>query len=78
MSDAIDKMLNDVKVLIATDKKTRFQKGEYFNVFKIQNNSTDELKICLLLRELLDPKGSHGQGSFFLKRFLNTTVPEPI
>ena len=50
----------------------RFRQGKEFNIFRVQRILNDEVKICRLIRELLDPKGSHGQGSVFLRLFLET------
>lgn len=43
--------------------------GANFNIFRIINVSSDELKHSSFIAELLNPKGSHGQGSVFLKLF---------
>lgn len=46
--------------------------GENFNVFRILGLSTKEVRThTSFLKELLDPKGSHGQGNIFLKLFLD-------
>lgn len=44
--------------------------GSNFNLFRIINVSSDELKHSLFLADLLNPKGSHGQGAIFLKLFM--------
>ncbi len=44
--------------------------GGYFNVFDITNIKTDEVRICRLFKELLDPKGCHCQGPVYLKLFI--------
>lgn len=44
--------------------------GENFNVFKIIDLTTDEVRMhSKFLSELLNPEGSHGQGDVFLKLF---------
>ncbi len=48
--------------------------GKKFNVFSIQNVETDEVRVCRLICELLNPHGSHGQGATFLKSFLRTVI----
>lgn len=68
----IDQLLNDVRRLIASDRLERFRQGREFNIFRVQRILSDEVKICRLIRELLDPKGSHGQGSVFLRLLLET------
>lgn len=47
--------------------------GSDFNIFEVLGIEHDEVKICRLLADLLNPNGRHGQGNrflyFFLKRF---------
>lgn len=48
--------------------------GKDFNVFSITGLENKEVAICRLLKELLDPKGSHGNGFAFLKEFANIVL----
>ena len=50
--------------------ETDFITGKKFNIFEVANINTDERTICRVLRELLNPKGSHGQGGIYLEIFL--------
>ena len=52
--------------------------GGYFNIFEITNVSTDEVIICRLLHDLLNPKGSHKQGDIYLKLFVQSVLQLPI
>lgn len=72
MDKCIDQLLDEIRRLIETDRAERFKQGKEFNIFRVQRILSDEVKICRLIRELLDPKGSHGQGSVFLRLFLET------
>ena len=72
MDKCIDQLLDDIRRLIETDRAECFKQGKEFNIFRVQRILSDEVKICRLIRELLDPKGSHGQGSVFLRLFLET------
>ena len=46
--------------------------GENFNVFKVLNVQTREVRMhSALLAELLNSKGSHGMGAIFLELFIN-------
>jgi hypothetical protein len=45
--------------------------GADFNVFKILKVAEDEVRHSAFLAELLNPKGSHGQGDVFLKIFVD-------
>jgi len=45
--------------------------GENFNIFKVMNVLSDEVKLhSAFIAELLNPKGTHGQGDVFLKLFV--------
>ena len=44
--------------------------GSNFNIFDITRIEYDEVIVCRVLAELLNPKGSHGQGGAYLKLFL--------
>jgi hypothetical protein len=47
-------------------------RGEGFNIFEILQIDHYEVRThSPILAELLDPKGSHGQGAVFLRRFLS-------
>ncbi len=67
-------LLEDVKVLLATDYAERFKQGRDFNVFEVEGVLSDEVRVCRLLKELLDPEGSHGQGHLFLKLFMQEVI----
>lgn len=70
----ISKLLDDVRMLIATNCAESYKQGKKFNVFRIEGIASDEVKMCRFIRELLDPKGSHGQGDIFLKSFLEDVL----
>lgn len=44
--------------------------GGFFNVFEIANVAHDEVTVCRMIYELLSPRGSHCQGTLYLKLFL--------
>ena len=74
----MDKELQDVQSLLTQVSviSERYEKevestGENFNIFKILKMETKEVKThSAFLAELLNPKGSHGQGDIFLKLFI--------
>jgi hypothetical protein len=70
MNDTVDKLLHEVSD-ISKNYELLYQKtGKKFNVFDIARISTKEVKICSVMCELLSPRGSHYQGSLFLKLFI--------
>ncbi len=50
------------------------QSGGHFNIFDITNTSHDEVVICRVLYELLNPKGSHHQGNKYLRIFVKNVL----
>lgn len=48
--------------------------GGYFNIFDILGLSYDEVSICKFIYELINPHGSHYQGSLYLKLFVENTL----
>ncbi|MCY4425986.1 MAG: PD-(D/E)XK nuclease family protein [Halieaceae bacterium] len=64
-------LLKEVRLLNDKYQELAAVTGEDFNVFSILGVQTDEVKThSALLAELLNPRGSHHQGSLFLKLFL--------
>lgn len=75
-------MLNKIKFLIndviAIENKysvIRQKTGENFNIFLIAGIEHDEVKICKIISELINPNGCHGQGDIYLKLFINHVLP---
>lgn len=48
--------------------------GGHFNIFEIAGINSDEVKICKVLYELLNPQGSHFQGYTYLKLFVENVL----
>lgn len=74
----IQAILNEVKPMVEKNKKYRIEKlknGDFFNIFSILNIETDEVKThSAFLAELLNPKGSHGQGNIFIDKFVKNIL----
>ena len=70
----IQNLLNKVDVIRQEAKRLRAEskaKGEEFDVFSVVGFWNEEVKFhSAIIAELLDPKGSHGAGDFYLKQFL--------
>ena len=70
--EQIHRILNGIHHKIEEQKKIAAITGENFNVFKILGMETYEVQThSAFLGELLNPEGAHGQGSLYLKIFLN-------
>ena len=66
----IERLLMEVNA-ISTKYDFMYQKtGEYFNVFNIVGIESDEVRICRLIKEFIDPKGCHCQGTIYLRLFM--------
>jgi hypothetical protein len=48
--------------------------GSCFNVFRALRVTEEEAKHLAFIAQLLDPRGSHGQGDLFLRRFLEAVA----
>lgn len=44
--------------------------GTHFNIFSIAHIESDEVTICRVIKELIDPKGTHYQGATYLELFM--------
>lgn len=63
-------LLNQVGGLLKSYEKLAKSTGENFNIFSVMGMESDEVKThSRIIAELLNPKGSHSQGSVFLKYF---------
>lgn len=73
-----EQMLGFARNLCRVDALLHRNSGEKFNVFRVLKIQRYETRThSPMLRELLDPRGVHGQGSMFLKLFMTECgVPE--
>ena len=85
MSDAtnsearLESILDQVRVLKAKYDERAKVTGENFNVFSILDRESDEVKThSAIIAELLNPHGSHSQGTLFLKLFLEKLLKDEI
>lgn len=69
--EKIKELLHQVEVIIRHYKEISHLSGEDFNIFKIIDATTDEVKVhSAFIAELLNPQGLHGQGAVFLELFV--------
>ncbi len=67
------KLIKDSARILKHQKEISFLKGENFNIFSILKMETKENSThSAFLGEFLNPEGSHGLGTVFLKLFLET------
>lgn len=65
-----EKLLLEVSAISKKYEMINKMTGGYFNIFDIAGISTDEVKICRIIYELINPNGSHYQGDKYLKLFV--------
>lgn len=65
---AVSQIVQQAKVA----KEESRLRGEQFNIFKVCGIDHYELQHSAIIAELLNPQGSHGQGSSYLKLFMET------
>lgn len=70
----IQTLLNSIAAIEKKHVENNSKTARQFNVFTITGIDTDEVRICKMLRELLDPKGTHGQEYAFLKPFIEDVL----
>lgn len=70
------KLLNHAKVIVEEQEEKRKANASEFNIFSITGIQYKELPMCSFLRELLDPKGCHGQGDIFLATFIRQVLKQ--
>lgn len=69
--------LKQIRQLIDFNEEKAILMGENFNIFSVMNMESDEVFLhSALITELLNPKGSHGMGSDFLKAFYRIVLQE--
>ena len=56
----------------------RKKAGQMFNLFTLFHAAGSETKVCRVLRELLDPRGSHGQESIYLELFFQIVFGQEL
>jgi hypothetical protein len=74
----MEELLKEVSVISKKYELIYQKTGGRFNIFEIAAIDDDEVKVCKILRELLDPNGSHAQGSVYLKLFAKIVLKMDI
>jgi hypothetical protein len=63
------RLLNGVTDIIKRYEAQWQKTGKKYNIFEITDIKDDEVKVCRVLADLLDPQGSHAKGSLYLGLF---------
>lgn len=70
--ERVTNLLSQVKTVVNSYSRIEEITGQNFNLFSLLRKEDDEVKLhSKFIAELLNPYGSHSQGSIFLKCFLD-------
>ena len=67
----VESVLKQTRELKEEDEKAAKATGKNFNVFSVPGFGYNELDHSAFLANLLNPKGTHSQGTIFLRHFLS-------
>jgi hypothetical protein len=67
-------LLNGVTGIIKHYEAQWQKTGEKYNLFKVARINDDEVKICSVIADLLNPKGLHYKGDIYLKLFKESVL----
>jgi len=74
MASYIETLLSEVSKILKEHKQNRIKNGDDFNIFKITGIQSDEVKMCRILAEIIDPMGTHNEGLFFIRSFVRKVL----
>lgn len=72
----IEHLLHNVSIIEEKYNSLAEITGEHYNVFDILGKRSDELSHSLIISNLLNTKGKHGQKDLFLKLFIEIIQPK--
>lgn len=67
-------LLSQISSISKSNDKISIKTGARFNIFQIADIASDEVIVCKVLHELLNPKGCHHQGTVYLELFLRLVL----
>lgn len=74
IENKIAQMLLEATEIIKKHESRKVNSGELFNILDVSGISTDEVKMCRILAEIINPDGSHCMGSAFLEKFVDLVM----
>jgi hypothetical protein len=77
----VESLLNDITNTIKSYKEQWQKTGEKYNIFSVADIAHNEVIMCRVLADLLNPKGRHCQGSRFLALFwesITSQLPDDL
>ena len=75
MTDSTQKLLGSVSATVREFEARYQETGETYNIFKAKGIEEKETILCSVIANLLNPNGTHGRGSLYLKHFMKAINP---
>lgn len=69
-----ENLLSDVTKILKEYEENKIKNSDDFNVFKITGIQSDEVKMCRMLAEIIEPMGTHNKGLFFIRSFVKKVL----
>lgn len=73
-NNIISDYYSDVMKIIIKDESERYSDGKSFNIFKLLNLESEELKHSRLIAELVNSKATHKMGAQYLQLFIEEMI----
>lgn len=74
VNSLVSSLISEIESIVNQYKIEKEKNGESFNILEISGINTLEVKMCRILAEIINPKGSHNQGTSFLKSFVREVL----
>ena len=65
-----EKLKSDCSWIILKKKNSEKERSNEYNIYKILRVTHNEVSMCRVLADFLNPMGKHGMGQLYLERFL--------
>lgn len=73
-TEPIQTLLNEVASIADKYNTIAQATGSRFNMFELTNVAENEVRMCRVLTDLLDPNGTHCQGRIYLDLFFDIVL----
>lgn len=67
----VEKLFEDCSTVINKRDRSISERSSEYNIYKILHITQNEVLMCRVLADLLNPMGKHGMGQLYLERFLS-------
>ncbi len=67
-------LLRKVKTLLEENRQRDIENGEVFNIFELLDINTKEVKMCKVIAELINPRGTYPNAKILFETFLKMVL----